>query len=303
MAVIPTLDDLDVSSVRLFLAVIELGSVSKAATRFGVTQPSATARLQRLEAQLGLRLLERGPTGSQVTADGIQVAGWCAGLVSAAGALSEGARAIRTESDVRLRIAATSTIARHHLPAWVADRPLPGVQTVLTELPTADIAHALRAGEVDLGMLDGPGAPLSLRSEIVDWIELLVVVAPSHPWAGLRRGVTGAQLTASKLILRAPGSGTRDVIEAALAEHELGGPGSAIEVATTSAARLAAVNQSGAAILPALDVAADLTSGRLVAVSVRDVDLRQPIRVAWKGQAPAHPAARRLLESLRELPS
>ena len=72
MGVFDSLDDLDVASVRLFLTVAELGSVSKAAARHGVTQPSATARIQKLERAVGVQLLERSPTGSFVTADGQQ---------------------------------------------------------------------------------------------------------------------------------------------------------------------------------------------------------------------------------------
>jgi DNA-binding transcriptional LysR family regulator len=46
MTSIPSADGLDITSVRLFLDVVELGSVSKAAVRHRLAQPSATSRLQ-----------------------------------------------------------------------------------------------------------------------------------------------------------------------------------------------------------------------------------------------------------------
>ena len=151
----------------------------------------------------------------------------------------------------------------------------------------------------EIGLVAGPSAPLSLRSEVVDWFVLVAVAPADHRLARQRRPVTGAQLAAADLILRGRGSGTLDVIEMALAEHELGVVGRVAEVSSTAAARLAAMNGGGVAILPAQAVAGDLASGHLVELRLRNLELRQPIRLAWKGTSPAHPAARSFLEHTR----
>ena len=91
-------DGVDVSALRLFLAVVELGSVSKAAVRHGLTQPSATAKLQKLERQLGVQLLDRGPSGSVATAAGVHLASACAEVVAATVALVDRAGARRGTS-------------------------------------------------------------------------------------------------------------------------------------------------------------------------------------------------------------
>ncbi len=295
MGVHSRLDDLDVASARLFLTVAELGSVSKAASRHGLTQPSATARLQKLERQLGVQLLERGPTGSVLTDDGQQVSAWCASLVAAAVTLTDGARALTEQRAPTLRIATTAGIARHHLLPWIPSAGLVDVEIQLLERVTATVAELVRSGEAALGFLAGPGAPLGLRSEVVRVDELVPVVHPEHAWARRRRGVTGAELAAGRLILRSRGSGTLDVVEAALAQHELGVTGDIHEVTSDVGARLAAVNHAGAAILPLPEVQPDLVAGRLVAVKLRGIELRQPIRVAWKGTRPARAAARQAL--------
>lgn len=298
MGVFDSLDDLDVASVRLFLTVAELGSVSKAAARHGVTQPSATARIQKLERTVGMQLLERSPTGSLVTDDGQQLLTWCQALVAAAAALTEGARSLQNQAGLKLRLATTIDIASHFLPAGLAGHPLDDVDLDLVEADTATVAALLRNGDVDAGLLAGPGAPLSLRSEIVGWFDLVAVCRADHPLAQRRRSVTGAQLAAADLILRRRGSGTLDVTEMALAEHELGVVGRATEVSSTAAARLAAMNGSGVAILPKAVVESDIANGRLALLRLRGLDIRQPIRLAWKGTKPTHPAARRLLDHL-----
>lgn len=264
-----------------------------------MTQPSATARIQKLERTLGLQLLARGPTGSVVTSDGQQILPGCQTLLAAAATLTERARSLQEQAAPTLRLAATADVATHLIPSWVADEPFHGLTIDLHEAQTADVAVMVRNGQADLGLLAGPGAPLSLRSEIVDWFPLVAVARSDHPLAG-RRSVSGASLTAADLILRRRGSGTLDVIQMALAEHELGVAGRTTEVSSTAAARLTAMNGGGVALLPAPAVAADLAAGRLVEIRLRNLTLRQPIRLAWKGSSPGHPAARRFRDRLRD---
>src|SRR5688572_6922174 len=118
MPSIPGADGLDIASVHLFLDVVELGSVSKAAVRHRLAQPSATSRLQKLERQLGVQLLDRAPTGSVATAAGVRLAPACADLVAAATTLADRAGTVAVERQ-RLVLAVTRHVADHFLPGWV----------------------------------------------------------------------------------------------------------------------------------------------------------------------------------------
>ena len=100
MAPRAVVDGIDVSALRLFLAAVELGSVSKAGKRMRLSQPSATAKLQKLERQLGSKLLERTSTGSRPTAAGELLAASCSDVVAAATALVDRSEALRTARDV-----------------------------------------------------------------------------------------------------------------------------------------------------------------------------------------------------------
>lgn len=296
MGSMAVVDGLDVSALRLFLAVVELGSVSKAATRHGLAQPSATAKLHKLERQLGVQLLERGPTGSVTTAAGVRLAPVCAEVVAAAAALVDRAAATRSEH-ARLTLAATRHVADHFLPIWIAAADLHDVRLDLAEADTLTVAQTVRAGEAVLGFTEGPGAPLGLRSHVVASERVVPVVGRRHPWAGRRRSVSGRELAAATLVLARRGSGTRDVVETALAHHGLGVTDH-VEVATSSAARLVALSGDGVAFLPACRVAADLAAGELHAVPVAAVTIEQPVRVVWRGARPALRAARRLLDAV-----
>ncbi len=297
MASIVIVDGLDLASVRLFLAVVELGSVSKAAARHGLSQPSATARLHKLERQLGVELLDRSPTGSQATPAGVRLAPACSEMLTSAATLVDRAEHLR-DDHLHLPIATTRHVIDHFLADWITAAELGDVRIAVTEADTLRVAQAVRAGEVVLGFTDGPRPPVGLRSEIAASERLLPVVGRTHRWFDRRRPLDASELASSTLVLQRPGSGTRDVVDAALAEHELGAVGDLVEVPSATAARLAALNGDGVAFLPACRVERDLDVGQLAVVPVRGTVIDQPVRVVWRGAQPSLRAARRLLDAI-----
>lgn len=295
------IDGLDLSAVRLFLAVDELGSVAKAATRVGIAQPSATVKLRKLERLLGLPLLDRQPTGSALTAGGAMVAAASRDLLGVAAGVIRAAERGR-EGETRLRIATTEAIGDLRLAGLL--EPLnqePAMVAIVDviERDTGSVARAVRSGEAALGLLDGPFAPLGLRSEVVGQFHLTAVAHPSHPLAGAP-ALSGADLLDHGLIVRRPGSGSRDVIEAALAEHGFGAVGRVIEVESTAGAIATARIGGGIAVVPHELVAAAIDAGELVAVALTP-SIEQPIRLCWNGTLPQGALARRLVEAVLDV--
>lgn len=294
MASIVVVDGIDPSALRLFLAAVELGSVSKAAARVRVAQPSATAKLHKLERQLGVTLLERTPTGSAPTEAGSRLVPACEQALAAVAALVDRAESIRAAAD-QLTIAATRHITDHFLPGWLA--PLV-MRVAVSELDTLGVARAVRDGAAQIGFTEGPAAPIGLRSRVVAVEDVVAVVGRGHPWYGRRSTVTVAELVTATTISSRPGSGTRDVVAAAFNEHGLGTSGDVIEVANASAARLGAMTGSGVAFLPTCWVTPHLASGALTTLPVREPRIELPIRVVWRGTRPTSGAARQLLAAL-----
>src|SRR5882762_1259639 len=197
----------DLTGFDLLLSVARTGSIGRAATEHGVSQPAASARMRLLEGQLGLALIERSPRGSKLTPAGALVAGWAqAGVV-----------ALRRERDSRLRIAASMTVAEYLLPAWLtALRAVdPGAVVALSAVNSAEVAQAVLADAADIGFVEGPGIPDGLHAVPVGRDALTLVVGPSHPWARRRSGVPAAELARTALVSREAGSGTRGYLEEA----------------------------------------------------------------------------------------
>ncbi|GAB3423434.1 LysR family transcriptional regulator [Flindersiella endophytica] len=279
----------DLGALELLLAVARLGSLGAAARELGITQPAASSRIRSMERQLGVALVDRSPRGSRLTDAGALVTDWARRVVEAAEVFDAGAKALRVRRDSRLRIAASMTIAEYLLPGWLlalrARRPDTAVS--LHAGNSTAVAESLLADEADLGFVEGLNVPAGLDSVVIAHDRLIVVTAPTHPWARRRRSLSAVELSETPLVLREEGSGTRQVLDAALGD--LARP--LFELSSTTAVKAAAVSGAGPAVLSELAVRDELAMRRLVQVPVDALELKRDLRAIWPtGHRPAGPA-------------
>jgi len=291
----------DLPALEVLLAVAHAGSLNAASRQLGVTQQAVSARISSAEARAGVALVARTPRGSSLTPEGVVVAEWAARLLAVAGELDAGLAAFRRDHQIRLRVSASLTIAEQLLPGWLVAlqeraRHLgqPPADVTLTAANSESVAEQVARGSADLGFVEGPTSPKGLRSRVIGHDTLVVVVRPDHPWARRREPLSPAELATTRLVSREEGSGTRDVLTAALAaalNRRVTMP-VALALSTTAAVRAAVLAGAGPAVLSELAVAEDLAAHRLAAVEVCDVNLRRSLRAIWSGgsQPPMGPA-------------
>ena len=226
----------DIRALELLLTIASSGSLGAAAREHRISQPAVTGRVQGIERLVGLRLVQRTRHGSTLTPAGALVADWARTVVTAAETLDAGVAALREHRDARLRVASSLTVAEYLLPAWLVAfaREHPETTVSLTAVNSTEVARLVLGGAVDIGFIEGPNTPMDLTSRPVGADRLVVVVAPSHPWARRRRPVTAAELRETRLVQREPESGTRAALD-----HALAGVGPAttplLELSTTAA--------------------------------------------------------------------
>jgi DNA-binding transcriptional LysR family regulator len=189
------------------------------------------------------------------------------------------------------------TVAEYLLPGWltVLRAMDPAAAVALSAVNSADVAAAVLTDAAEVGFVEGPDLPDGLRAIRVGRDELTVVVAPGHPWARRRRGIEAAELAAAPLVAREAGSGTRRVLEQALAGAGLHAADSQAELSSTTAIKAAVATGAGPAVLSSLAVAADLATGSLRAVPVVGLDLRRDLRAVWLAGRPLTGPARDLV--------
>lgn len=296
----------DLSALEMLLTVARTGSLNRAARELGVSQQAASSRIRAIEAQTGVTLLSRSARGSSLTPEGIVIAEWGARLLDVAAQLDAGISALRQDHRSRLRVSASLTIAEQLLPAWLVSYRTAALgfaaaaaaegsgsgdltaEIVLTAANSDAVLEHVGDGRADVGFVEGPRVPPGLRSRVIGRDRLVLVVPPAHTWAS-RGSVSAAELAAAPLVSREEGSGTRDVLTAALGQSL--GPGmtqapAALSLSTTSAIRAAVLAGAGPAVLSDLAVGDDLGAGRLVEVAVHGLDLRRSLHAVWRGPAP-----------------
>ncbi|OBF35508.1 LysR family transcriptional regulator [Mycolicibacterium peregrinum] len=299
----------ELAAFEVLLAIARTGSIGAAGRELGLTQQAVSARLASIESQTGVRLVQRSPRGSQLTAAGAVVAEWADQLLDVAERVDAGLASMRTESRDRVTVAASLTIAEQLMPRWLvslqadaAHRGVNAPQVILTAANSDQVIAGVQDGSADLGFIESPGVPTGLHSRVIARDELVAVVPPDHKWARRSAPVSPVELSETPLVSREIGSGTRDALSAAL--RSALGPSSrqadpAIELSSATAMRAAVLAGAGPAVMSRLAVEDDLTLGRLCEVPVAGLDLHRELRAIWSGgRTPPAGAVRELLSHI-----
>lgn len=274
----------DLSSLHLFLLVVEYGSIGRAAHHTGLTQASASRRLDTLERELGLSLLVRDTTGSRLTPQGQTVADWAQTVVNSAGDLLEGVSALRRHRNATVGVAASMTVAEYLVPSWLATlrRSHPEVEVGLQVVNSAEVVERVRSGTVALGFIESPDVPHDTALRRLARDRLVLVVAPEHRWTRRRGPIPARELAQTPLVTRERGSGTRTALDRMLADVGLFPEPAELELSSNAAVKVAVRGGAAPAVLSATAVEEETASGRLVEIPVSGIGLERSLHAVWR---------------------
>ena len=284
---------LNLHLLRLFAAVARHRSFSRAAEALHLSQPAVSKGVRDFEAQVGSRLLERGAGGVTVTEAGGLLLRHAATLFAAERAAEEELAALRGLQRGTLSIGASTTVATYLLPPILGTfhKRHPEIELRLTSANTRAIADLLIARELDIALIEGPvDAP---GIEIVPWREeeMILIAAPDHRLARAGRPIPTGAVADEIVIVREPGSGTRDVALAALEAHHIV-PRQILEVGSTEAIKQIVAGGLGVAIVSAAAAADQIALGKLVILRAEGFAVRRMLtRLRLPARQPSAPAA------------
>ena len=279
--------------LRLFHAVAERRGFSRAAEALHISQPAVSKAVRELEGQVGTPLLERGPGGVRLTEAGAALAARATELFAVERAAEEELRALRGLAGGSLRVGASTTVATYYLPPLLAafHASHPGVTLALTSANTQAVLELLARREIEVALVEGPVDDPGFA--VTPWhVEpMLFVAAPTHRLARRRRAIAAAELSEEIFVVREPGSGTREVVERALAQAGIV-PRRTLEVGSTEAIKQVVAAGLGVAMVAEAAAADQIALGRLTVLAVGGGGhLRVLSRVAVPGRRPSPPAA------------
>jgi DNA-binding transcriptional LysR family regulator len=294
---------LNLNHLRIFRAVLEQGSITGAASVLRISQPAVSRQLAEFEAALGTRLVDRLPRGIRPTAAGEILGERARRIFAEERAAEHDLGELLGLHRGRLAVGASTTIGSYLVPQVLGDfaRRHAGVAIDLEIGNTRAIQSDVLDGRLDIGLTEGFADAEALEARVFLHDEMVLIAGPRSvrgPLAGAT-SIRAAELARVPFIVRETGSGTREIIEAALADA--GVPvAPRMVLGSTEAIKNAVAHGLGVAIVSRLTVALECEVGRLREVEVSDLRVRRALHcLTLKGKRPS-PAASEFLVLLRE---
>jgi DNA-binding transcriptional LysR family regulator len=257
--------------LRIFVAVADLGHVTRAAAELGITQSAASAAIAALEARYDAQLFDRVGRGIHLSETGRAFLPQARAVLDRVAAARSILEDRGSEATGTVAVAASQTIASYWLPARLSAFRAShlGVTLEVVIGNTREVEAAVVDGSVNLGLVEGPTQHRALLLRQIDQDHPLLVVAAHYPpLPELRPG--HLDLRAIPWVIREEGSGTRHVLEE-LAQRE----GLAMEelniflvLPVNEAVREAVEAGAGATIISEHVVASGVASGKLRAIPI-----------------------------------
>src|SRR5213078_1529617 len=207
---------MDLKRLRTFVAVAELGTVSRAALRLRVSQSALSRQISDLEYECGFKLFDRIGRRLFLTTRGEQLLGDCRGVLGQMGSLGERIELLKRGDTGVLKVAAPphtiESVLSGFLPRYA--KRFPNVHVKLTEALGMDQVPLLERGEIHIGIRHDQG--------VNPWFEILAlpsddVLAAYRPSLRLGRGgmIDIVSLVAHPLLLLDSGYSVRRLFDAA----------------------------------------------------------------------------------------
>jgi len=275
---------LNLHLLRLFAAVAKTGSFSRAAELLHISQPAISKGVRDFELQVGCRLLDRTPKGVRPTREGAALARHAETLFAAERAAEDELQALRSLDSGSLRIGASTTIATYMIPAYLGafHRAFPGIDLHVVSANTSEIAALMLAHEIEIALVEGPVEDENLVSQPWRTEIMSLIAAPDHRFAATPGAVDFRLLEDEILIVREPGSGTREVVAQALAAHHVE-PKRTLEIGSTEAIKQAVAAGVGVAIVSTATIDDQARLGKLKVIPIRGVQIE---RMLWQLKSP-----------------
>ncbi|HYG57657.1 MAG TPA: LysR family transcriptional regulator [Symbiobacteriaceae bacterium] len=267
--------------LKVFHAVAHAGNFSQAAQRLFLSQPAVSVQVRRLEQALGVPLVEVYGRQVHLTQAGVRLKDYADHILRMEKDAEEAMAEFQDPARGSVRVGASTTPGTYLLPGLIAAfRHLhPGIQVTLAIGNTRAITGKLLANDLDMGIV-GEETPAENRLVLEPWMtdQMAIIAPPDHRLAQAPT-VSAEEVLAEPLILREPGSSTREVFVAHARARGLEVV-PALELSNTEAVKQAVAAGLGLAVVSLLTIQTEILAGRLQVLRVPDLRLERQLFLA-----------------------
>jgi DNA-binding transcriptional LysR family regulator len=290
--------DLNLRDIRALIAVADAGSFTRAAERLHLSQPALTVQIRRLEEAVGARLFDRNSRHVALTPAGRELLPLLQKSLRDMETVLRDARALGIGESGTIRLACLPTFAASVLPELIRalKRDVPRAAFQIRDGVASLVNALVRSEEADIGVTGGD-VPDPLLEVLHAGVDRLVVVCPKTHALAKQRRIVLKDLLRTPLVLTAPETSVRAVVDAALSTAE-GTPEIACEPTYMMTAVAMVRGGLGVTILPqsAREVRAE---PGLIARPIDHPAFVRPVAIVKKRGRTLPPLTERFVESMK----
>lgn len=274
--------------LKVFQSVANNLSFTKASQELFISQPAITKHIQELETAYQTRLFDRQGSKISLTQSGRLLLKHCERVLDEYKRLEYEMHLLHNEYRGELRLGASSTIAQYVLPPLLASfiAKFPHISLSLLSGNSREVETALQEHRIDLGLVEGVFRLPNLK--YTSFLEdELVAVVHTRSRLSLPDEITPKDLINIPLVLRERGSGTLDVIERALLQHDI--KLSSLQVlmylGSTESIKLFLENSDCMGIVSVRSISKELAAGIFRVIEIKDMPMMRALNfVGLQGQ-------------------
>lgn len=272
-------DRMTLRHIRIFVTVYQCESITKAAAKLHLAQPSVSLAISELEEYYGLRLFDRMARRIYITEAGRQFYSYALHISSLFDEMEKGMK--KSGSTGTLRVGAGITIGSRLLPELLLRfrKQHPDFRVKALIKNYSAVEEALLSNQIDFALVEGsPSAPQFVDIPFMK-DRLCLLCGPSHPLAK-KDCVLPDELLPYDFLMRETGSATSEIVKSLCSLHGLKIT-PAWESASNEAIIEALKKNLGITILPRLVVQKDLLSGALKEVGLKNINLERIFSILY----------------------
>ncbi len=275
---------MNLNQLQIFCTVAEEKSLTRAARKLHLSQPAVSGQVKMMESVYNLCFFERTNQGVELTAAGELAYRYAKRLLHIHDDMKQSLEAMSRSQPCHLTVGASTVVGGYPLPCsiYVFKEHHPQANIKLDVANSATILEKVRTASFDLAIIEGPVNDGDIVVKPCADDEMALVVPYVEPWIDADE-ITLDELKGLPLIIRELGSGTRTVLEEALAGHglSLNDLNIVTEMGSLDSIKSTVEAGHGVAILPLITVRKELYIKMLRALPIRGLELALSYKVIY----------------------
>jgi DNA-binding transcriptional LysR family regulator len=276
---------MNIDQLKTFREVVRLGSFSEVAKKLAISQPAVSFQIQKLEQELGMRLIDRAQRGFTLTAAGKRLLRFAEAVATERKSLLHDLEQMRDEVSGELAIAASTIPGEFLLPPLLAKfkQRHPAVKIQVEVSDSLNVINKVLDNVYEVGFCGLPPEGHDLKYFKIAEDEIVLIVSPEHPFS--RQGEIGPdELESEPLIFREATSGTQRSLEGYLsrAGFDAAKFKPHLILGSTLAVISAVAGGAGIAFVSSLALNTGLTTASVRQVSVKGLRMKRDFYCVYR---------------------